>query len=67
MSHHITTRPLKEISVAAPKKTENEATEQMDMSAAGEDMEVCFLVNDVKTYFESFSISGCGSTWCDQH
>ena len=33
----------------------------------GEDMEVCFSLNDAKTYFDRFSISGCGSTWCDQH
>jgi cyclin B len=36
-------RPLKEKSVPAPKKTENEATEQMDMSAVAEDMEVVDL------------------------
>jgi len=33
-------RPLKENSVPAPKKTENEVPEQMEMSAVGEDMEV---------------------------
>jgi len=33
-------RPLKENCVPAPKKLENEATEQMEMSAVGEDMEV---------------------------
>jgi len=33
-------RPLKENSVPAPKKVENEVPEQMEMSAVGEDMEV---------------------------
>jgi len=33
-------RPLKENSVPAPKKTENEEIEKMEMSAVGEDMEV---------------------------
>jgi len=33
-------RPLKENSIPAPKKTENEEIEKMEMSAVGEDMEV---------------------------
>ena len=39
---HFFARPLKENCVPAPKKTENEA-EKMEMSAAGEEMEVSEL------------------------
>ena len=53
MNTNVTTRPLKENLVPAPKKVENEVPEQMEMSAVGEDMEVCFSENDAKTYLDS--------------